>query len=249
LSPASSFGFAAAFWAVLLAVFFFALIWFVRLERRRSRSSDRGEAATPSECPFTGYRHSRPQAAGAIVQSRTVAERRRADHRRARLQTGRSSRRNPFIGNSTQKRRGRVPKELRRHPCLSPSARQTAGPMATKKSNRGGRAGRKPDANSKSGQIRALLGSGMSTADIAKKVGCTTALVYNVKSAAGGSGKRSPGKRSPGKRGPGRPRRAAAAGFDGLNDILAAVQQGEKQRTQMRAALERIQALVSDALG
>jgi transposase len=116
--------------------------------------------------------------------------------------------------------------------------------MATKKSNRGGRAGRKPDANSKSGQIRALLGSGMSTADIAKKVGCTTALVYNVKSAAGGSG-----KRSPGRRGPGRPRRTAAAGFDGLNDILAAVQQGEKQRTQMRAALERIQALVSDALG
>lgn len=53
--------------------------------------------------------------------------------------------------------------------------------------------GRKPDASSKSGKIRALLASGMSAAEIAKKVGCTPALVYNVKAKAGGAKKRGAG--------------------------------------------------------
>lgn len=98
--------------------------------------------------------------------------------------------------------------------------------------------GRRPNANSKSGQIRALLGTGMSVADIAKKVGCTTALVYNVKSASGKSGKRSPS----------RPQQAPSAGRDDLVGILAAVQRSERERTQMRAALEKIQAVLAEAL-
>ena len=113
--------------------------------------------------------------------------------------------------------------------------------MATKKSKRG----RKPDASSKSGKIRELLTTGMKPADIAKKVGCTPALVYNVKAKAGGGTK---------KRGPGRPRKAAksaASGSagDGLDAILAAVLGSEQDRVRMRSALEKIQAVVADALG
>jgi DNA invertase Pin-like site-specific DNA recombinase len=49
--------------------------------------------------------------------------------------------------------------------------------------------GRKPDASSKSGKIRELLKTGMSANEIAKKIGCTTGLVYNVKARMGGAGK------------------------------------------------------------
>ena len=116
-----------------------------------------------------------------------------------------------------------------------------------------GKPGRKADASSKSGQIRALLGSDMSAAEIAKKVGCTTGLVYNIKSTMGKAGKRG-AQRPRGTRGPGRPRKAAAsaasasASLNGLDGILAAVKSSERHRTQMRAALERIQAVVADAL-
>ena len=99
--------------------------------------------------------------------------------------------------------------------------------------------GRKPDASSKSGKIRTLLKTGMSPVDIAKKVGCTPALVYNVKARASGKGKS--GRR------PGRPARAASK-LDGLASILDTVRQAEQQRTQLRAALERIQAVIASAL-
>jgi len=97
---------------------------------------------------------------------------------------------------------------------------------------------------SKSGQVRALLSSGMSAADIAKKVGCTVGLVYNIKSTSGMTG------RAVVKRGPGRPRNvAAAAGVDGIAGIVAMVQSGERERGKMRQALERIQGILADALG
>ena len=112
--------------------------------------------------------------------------------------------------------------------------------MATKKSKRG----RKPDASSKSGKIRELLKTGMKPADIAKKVGCTPALVYNVKAKAGGGGRK--------KRGPGRPKaanaKAASNAGDGLSAILAAVKGSEQDRVRMRSALKKIQAVVADAL-
>jgi hypothetical protein len=115
--------------------------------------------------------------------------------------------------------------------------------------------GRKPDSVSKSGQVRELLKTGMSAADIAEKVGCTPGLVYNIKSTSGQSKKRAP--REPGQaratRGPGRPRKnarggSASAAVAGLDGILAAVRGAERERTQMRAALERIRAVIADAL-
>jgi transposase-like protein len=92
----------------------------------------------------------------------------------------------------------------------------------------------------KSEQVRQLLATGMSAADIARKVGCTTGLVYNLKSKGGGAA----------RRGPGRPRKAAAAaGTQGIAGILQIVQQNERERGRLRAALQRIQEVVSDVLG
>jgi hypothetical protein len=104
--------------------------------------------------------------------------------------------------------------------------------------------GRKFDPSSKSGKVRALLATGMGPMDIAKKVGCTPGLVYVIKSKrkAGGSP----------RRGPGRPRKVASSpsgsGLDGIAGILDVVKNAERQRTQMRAALEKIQTVIADAL-
>ena len=100
--------------------------------------------------------------------------------------------------------------------------------------------GRKPDANSKSGQIRALLGTNMSVAQIAKKVGCSVNLVYAVRS--GGAGAKG-AKRAASTRGAST---GIAAG--GLEGILAAVKNSERERHGLRAALERIQQIVTDAM-
>ncbi len=107
--------------------------------------------------------------------------------------------------------------------------------------------GRKVDPNSKSGQIRALLATGMSAGDIAKKVGCTPALVYNVKTQQNGAKKRGPGR--PAKTA-GKPTRANAptSTSAGLDGILAAVKGAEQERVKMRAALEKIQAVLASAL-
>jgi transposase-like protein len=87
--------------------------------------------------------------------------------------------------------------------------------------------------------VRALLATGMSVAEIAKKVGCTPGLVYVVKSTMNKKG----------TRGPGRPRKGrASAGLDGLAGILDSVKNAERERTQLRAALEKVQALLADAL-
>lgn len=96
--------------------------------------------------------------------------------------------------------------------------------------------------NSKSAQVRTLLAAGMKPTDIAKKVGCSTNLVYVVKSNAGG-----PRPRASKRRGPGRPAKATS-GVDGLAGILAAVKNSERDRVAMRAALEKIQAVIADVL-
>jgi hypothetical protein len=100
--------------------------------------------------------------------------------------------------------------------------------------------GRKPDASSKSGKVRELLKAGMAASEIAEKVGCTTGLVYNVKARMGG------GSRAARKGG--RRTSAGKAGGDGLAEILAAVQGAGREHAQMRSVLERIQAVVDDAL-
>lgn len=85
----------------------------------------------------------------------------------------------------------------------------------------------------------------MTAAEIAKKVGCTVALVYNIKSKAAGG---TPSKGKPGRK-PGRKAAAAPATATGdLGAILDAVKNAEKERVQMRAALEKISAIINDAL-
>ncbi len=109
-----------------------------------------------------------------------------------------------------------------------------------------GKRGRPINPSSKSGRIRGLLGSRMSVAEIAKKVGATVALVYNVKSKASGSRKAPVAGK---KRGPGRPPKAkSSSSTSALGGILAAVQNAEKDRVRMRAALKKITAVISDAL-
>jgi transposase len=99
-----------------------------------------------------------------------------------------------------------------------------------------------PSSSSKSARVRALLASGMSPADIAKQVGCSTNLVYVVKSKSGG------GKtKGLSRRGPGRPPKATT-GMADLQGILAAVQVSERQRSAMRSALEKIQGIIAEAL-
>lgn len=110
--------------------------------------------------------------------------------------------------------------------------------MSPNKNDGPAKRGRKPDASSKSGRIRALLSSGMSPGDIAKKIGCTPALVYNVRARVEGGGGKRRGRKS--KKG---------RGGDGIANILEAVQASDRERSKMRSALERIQGLVADALG
>lgn len=96
---------------------------------------------------------------------------------------------------------------------------------------------------SKSAQVRTLLAAGMKPADIAKKVGCSTNLVYVVKSNAG-----APKARGSKRRGTSRPAKATA-GVDGLAGILSAVKNSERDRVAMRAALEKIQGVIADVMG
>ena len=110
--------------------------------------------------------------------------------------------------------------------------------MASKKTR-----GRKLDASSKSGQIRELLKTGMTPMEIAKKLSCTPALVYNVKARLAGG---------PKKRGPGRPPKVKGGGasrVDGLDGLLTAVRSVEKERNEMRAVLAKLQGILSSALG
>ena len=78
----------------------------------------------------------------------------------------------------------------------------------------------------------------MAPMEIAKKVGCTPALVYNVKARLAGGPKK-----------PGRPRKNAASangvGFDSLFDAVKATQ---ADLGRYRTVLERISNMVSDVL-
>ena len=75
-----------------------------------------------------------------------------------------------------------------------------------------------------------------------------------VKSKPRGQGKNAMAKKgkSPvaavGKRGPGRPRKNAAASYDSLESIVAAVKGSEQAKARYRGALEKIQAILADAL-
>ena len=118
--------------------------------------------------------------------------------------------------------------------CLPAESGDHTQDMATKKTR-----GRKPQPDSKSGKIRELLKAGQKPAEIAKTVKCSLPLVYNVRSRmSGGASKR---KSTPGAK-------ANVVGGN-LDELVAAVRRDEAERKRMRGALERIQAVLSDALG
>lgn len=100
---------------------------------------------------------------------------------------------------------------------------------------------------SKSDQIRELLKTGMAPADIAKKVGCSTNLVYVVKS-TDGTGTRAPGRPrgEETKRGPGRPPKAAAVAGNGLDSVISAVRQSEQEHAKLVAAIQRIRGILAE---
>lgn len=92
--------------------------------------------------------------------------------------------------------------------------------------------------DSKSARVRELLGAGVAPTAIAKQVGCTVGLVYNVKSRMGGTP----------KRGPGRPPKRASAGVSGLDSIIATMRSSAQERERLQATLKRISALIAEAL-
>jgi hypothetical protein len=102
--------------------------------------------------------------------------------------------------------------------------------------------GRKPDGTSMSGQVREMLATGMSASEIAKKVGCRLGLVYNVKARAAAGGQKKRAAKPAAKAAP------VPAGIAGIDGIVAAVRASQREGEKMRAALEKIQALLTDAL-
>lgn len=84
--------------------------------------------------------------------------------------------------------------------------------------------------------------------------GRAQAMLGIVKQAKRGKGKAAKAKAkavkaTPAKRGPGRPRKNAAPALDGsLESIVAAVKSSERDKARYRGALEKIQAILTDAL-
>jgi len=82
--------------------------------------------------------------------------------------------------------------------------------------------------------------------------GRAQAMLGIVKQAKRGDGKAKKAKAAkaaPAKRGPGRPRKNAAPALDGsLEGIVAAVKSSEQAKARYRGALEKIQAILADAL-
>lgn len=86
--------------------------------------------------------------------------------------------------------------------------------------------------------------------------GRAQAMLGIVKQAKRGKGKAAKAKAkaqavkaTPAKRGPGRPRKNAAPALDGsLESIVAAVKSSERDKARYRGALEKIQAILADAL-
>ena len=90
--------------------------------------------------------------------------------------------------------------------------------------------------DSKSAKVRQLLAKGLPAGDIARQVGCTVGLVYNVKSRMG-------------KSSPQRPPLAADSWTPQvLDQIVAVVQRSEQERLRLRATLEKIARVIAQVL-
>lgn len=103
--------------------------------------------------------------------------------------------------------------------------------------------GRQPDANSTSGKIRVLVAEGMKPMDIAKKLKCRPALVYNVKARMGGVVQ---------KRGPGRPpklSRGGASKSNSLDSFVEVVLRSARETERLKETVRKIQAILAELLG
>jgi len=137
-------------------------------------------------------------------------------------------------------------KELQIYPVMYGRAKTMLGLVKMSKRGQGKAAEAKviapqsvtlPSGGSKSAQVRALLSSGMRAADIAEEVGCTVALVYNVKSTS-----------KPGNKGAKRtlrptPKPSTKTDLS-LDSIVRAVQESARETERMRKALEKIQGVL-----
>lgn len=104
---------------------------------------------------------------------------------------------------------------------------------------------------SKSDRVRELLGSGMTSSEIAKKVGCSVNLVYAVSGrtvASNTRGKRGPGRpRKVGRRGPGRPPKSADP-LASLQTMLVGMKENQRERERLVETLEKVRELIDQAL-
>lgn len=94
---------------------------------------------------------------------------------------------------------------------------------------------------SKSSKVRELLSLGAPASDIAKQVGCTLGLVYNVKARmSSGSAKRKPG----------RPTKSASTGTGttDLNTFIETLRRNQEEHDQLRATMQRLVTLISEVL-
>lgn len=95
---------------------------------------------------------------------------------------------------------------------------------------------------SKSAKVRELLALGAPASDIARQVGCTLGLVYNVKArmGRGGTAERKPGR-------PTKSQSLSTGTFD-YSTFLAGIRSSEEETQQLRATLERVAQMISNAL-
>jgi len=108
--------------------------------------------------------------------------------------------------------------------------KQTRSP---RKSRRGRPRG---SGQSKSARVRELLGDGLSAPQIAERIGCSTNLVYVVKSNAKSANKHS--KRGQG----GNPARASST--TNLDEAIAGLQAIANERDHLARTLERVKELL-----
>jgi hypothetical protein len=90
--------------------------------------------------------------------------------------------------------------------------------------------------DSKSARVRELLARGVAAGEIARQVGCTVGLVYNVKSRMGRTLPRP------------RPRQLSGHATTGIDEFIATVRRSEQERQRLRATLEAVGRLVAQVL-
>ncbi len=91
--------------------------------------------------------------------------------------------------------------------------------------------------DSKSAKVRLLLAKGLPAGDIARQVGCTVGLVYNVKSRMGKPAAS-----------PQPPQTAGSWTPKVLDQIVAVVQRNEQERLRLRTTLEKVAQVIAQVL-